>query len=427
MPVQLGEIDISSGIVLFIDPGLGRFWQHDEDPHLQDSADSERFDLAIVGPDSIAAGKAFDRQFDPRFLFDIGDIAGTKEVFAKLVAERKFDARLEKLDRRIPHVERARLAVEAGGGAGVVTFNGMWAVVVGNLQPAKGLRIQATPMPPGEFAGRWRNIDVVIDPEAVVAQSLPVQGVMVDHGQLMCADLEAFGQFRMWESVDGLADYVFWGKDAPGVAEKFHAQKLNSHQFGWLNVNEAEVHKFAKPLQDWIKSENLLIGIDYRPHCNLENLNAQIRSNDTRSGQLKLADMRVCGFQNRWGDGIFTVIRDLDAAGRLVRIRLDVGNEQTQSRLRRVFLLSRSAIVSRRVLEEGRIVFAERLEPHDDGDSGWVLSAGTESQEYFNNAANLALIPLSTMVQKDPELGKIIASPVGGVFRRTDSGFVPEK
>ena len=427
MPVQLGEIDISSGIVLVIDPGLGRFWRHDDDAHSPRSVDPERFDFAIVGPDAIAAGKAYDRQFDPRYLFDIADVATTEERFAKFVADRNFNAWLQRPDHRITHVERARLAVEAGGGAGVVQYNGMWAVAIGNVEPAKGLRIEATPMPSGEFAGRWRGIDVIIDAEAVVAQSLPVQGVMVEHGQLMCADLEAFGQFRMWESLDGLADFVFWGKDAPDVAEKFHASHLDSHEFGWLNVSEAEIHKFAGPVQHWIESQNLKVGVDYRPHCNLERLNAQIRNNETGSGQLELAGLRVCGFQNRWGDGIFTVVRDVDAAGRLVRIRLDVGNEETQSRLRRVFLLSCGAIVSRKILGGEPIRFAERLQPQNGGDSGWAFSAGTEAQEYIDNAANLAIVRLSTMVQKDAELRKIVESPIGSVFRRAGSGFVPEK
>jgi hypothetical protein len=32
---------------------------------------------------------------------------------------------------------------------------------------------------------------------------------MVEHGQLICTDLEAFGQFRRREPLDGLADFVF--------------------------------------------------------------------------------------------------------------------------------------------------------------------------------------------------------------------------
>jgi hypothetical protein len=428
MAVLLGEIEVPSGILLVLDPGLGRFWRHDGDPRSPRKTDPKDYDLAIVGPDAVAAGKAYDRQFDPRYLFDVGDVAATKKHFAKFVKDRKLDARLERFEHRIPHLERARLAVEAGGGAGVVHYNNLWAVVVGGVPPKRTLRIEATPMPQGEFAGRWRSIDVVIDTKGVVAQSLPVQGVMVEHGQLICADLEAFGQFRMWESSDGLADFVFWGKDAPTIAKKFHAPQLDEHNFGWLNVPDADIfHRFGQPVQEWINSQKLYAGVDYRPHCNLEKLNAQIRDNELESGQLDLAGVRACGFSNRWGDGIFTVIRDLDAEGKLVRVRLDVGNEETQTRLRRVWILSCGAVATRKVLDGEPIRFAERLEPHNPDDSGWALSSGTETQTYMDNHKNLSIVQLSAMVQMDPELGKIIDAPVGSVFRRTKSGYVPDE
>jgi hypothetical protein len=427
MPVFLGEVEVPSGILLVLDPGLGRFWRHDGEPRSPRKADPQNHDLAIVGPDAVAAGKAYDRQFDPRYLFDVLDVAATEKHFAKFVQDAKLDARLERLDRRIPHVERARLAVEAGGGAGVVHYNSLWAVVVGGLPVGRALRIEATPMPEGEFGGRWRSIDVVIDPDAAVARSVPVQGVMVDHGQLICADLEAFGSFRMWEPLDGLADFVFWGKDAPAIAEKFQAPRLDDRHFGWVNIPDDQIHTYAQSVQDWIASQKLQAGVDYRPHCNLEKLNAQIRDTELESGQLDLAGARACGFSNRWGDGIFTVIRDLDAENRLVRVRLDVGNEENQSRLRHVLILSSGAIVTRKILDGEPIRFAERLEPNNPQDSGWAFTSGTETQKYMDNAKNMAIVRLSAMVERDPELKKIIDAPVGSVFRRTKSGFVPEE
>lgn len=428
MSVLLGEVDVPSGILLVLDPGLGRYWRHDGDPSSPRKSDPQQHDLAIAGPDAVAAGKAYDRQFDPRYLFDVGEVASTEKHFAEFVRDQKLNARLERLERRIPHLERARLAVEAGGGAGVVHYNQHWAVAIGGLPTDRTLRIEAVPMPDGEFAGRWRSIDVVIDAESPVACSLPVQGVMVEHGQLICADLDAFGQFRMWEPIDGLADFVFWGKDAPSIAEKFQANEFEGGHFGWRDVPDAEVHRYAQPVQDWIASRKLYAGVDYRPHCNLEKLNAQIRETELESGRLDLAGSRVCGFGNRWGDGIFTVIRDLDAQGRLVRIRLDVGNEETQSRLHRVWIMSCSALVTRKVLDGGEpIRFAERLQPHDSQDSGWALSSGTETPKYMDDPKNIAIVRLSDMVDMEPELGKIIDAPVGSAFRRTNSGYVPDK
>lgn len=77
------------------------------------------------------------------------------------------------------------------------------------------------------------------------------------------------------------------------------------------------------------------VAVDYRPHCNLEKLNAQIRANELEVGQVLLDHAKYCGFSSRWGDGIFEVIRDFDPTGRLVRIRIDVGSEQKQTLMRR--------------------------------------------------------------------------------------------
>src|SRR5262245_17299000 len=162
MPVLLGEVEVPSGILLVLDPGLGRFWRHDGDPRSPRKADPKHYDLAIVGPDAVAAGKAYDRQFDPRYLFDVGDVVATEKHFAKFINDRKLDARLERLERRIPHLERARLAVEVGGGAGVVQYNHLWAVVVDALPAGQASRLEATPLPEGERAGRWRGLRVRI-------------------------------------------------------------------------------------------------------------------------------------------------------------------------------------------------------------------------------------------------------------------------
>ncbi len=159
MTILLGEVEVPSGILLILDPGLGRFWRHDGEPCSPRPSDPTYHDLALVGSDASAAGKAYDRQFDPRYLFDVTDVAATKKHFAKFVKDRKLSARLEQLERRIPHLERAKLAVEAGDGAGVVHYNHLWAVAVGGLPSKQRLRGEATPMPQGEFAGRWRSIN----------------------------------------------------------------------------------------------------------------------------------------------------------------------------------------------------------------------------------------------------------------------------
>ncbi len=425
--VLLGEIDVPSGELLILDPGLARFWKHDGDPCSPRRTDPEEFDLQIIGPDAIVLGRAYDRQFDPRYLFDVRNVEHAQLHFTEYANSKQKKAHLEVLPKRVPHLERARLAMEIGDGAGVVHYNTLWAVAVKGLPTDRSLPIVATPMNDREFDGRWRSIDIVIDSEAVVSKSSSINGVMVEHGQLICADLESFGDFRMWQSLDGQADFVFWGKDAADVAQVFHAKSINQREYGWLDLPLDEVSKHADEVQSHIEKNKLKVGVDYRPHCNLEKLNAQIRDSKIEVGQVVLRNSRACGFSNTWGDGLFEVIRDFDASARLVRIRIDVGSDRRQSQMRSLRKRNLGALVTRKILDAGeRIRYAERLEPNNHGDSGWAFSSGTEGDAYMEDAKNIAIVSIESMLKLDPALEAILDAPIGSAFRRESKGYVPD-
>lgn len=426
--VLLGHVDVPSGILLIIDPGMSRYWQHDANPDDTKSTNIEMLDLRIEGPDALKAGKEFDRQFDPRYIFDVvkSELDDWHSMFAEFVKEQKLNAHLQVLEKRISHVERARLAVECGEGAGVAQYDRLWAIAVGGLPTDRPLPVMAVAMDDNEFAGRWRTVDIVIDEKATTARSETTEGVMVDYGQLMCADLEAFGEFKMWQSVDGLADFVFWGADADQVALKFGADKLNDEDYGWVDLPMDEASAHGEKVQAEAQENDLKIALDFRPHCNLEKLNSQIRRTDLESGELVLKGAKTCGFSNRWGDGIFEVVRDLDDKGNLIRIRLDLGSEKRQVLMRQIALRYSAAIVTKKILDGEPIIFAERLEPNNEQDSGWCFSAGTESDEYMTDPNNMALVALGSLIQRDDALNAIIEAPVGSVFRREEGGYVPE-
>lgn len=428
-PTLLGEITTPTGVLVVLDPGLARFWRHDAEPRSPRRADGEDVDLRIVGPDAGAAGRAYDRQFDPRYLFDIpvAQAERIQEHFAAFAAEHGFDARAEPLPGRIPHVERAHLAVEIGEGIGVVMYNRLWAVACGGLPRTATMPILATPMPDGEFAGRWRSIDVVVMPGAEVVTTKPVQGVMVDHGQLMCVDLNALGQFRMWESVDGLGDFVFWGADAAEAAETAGAARLSDREFGWRDIPMAELDALADRTQRLVDERGWRVAVDYRPHDNLERLNAQVRANETRSGTVMLGGVPACGFDNRWGDGIFTVSCGLSRAGELVLVRLDVGDDDRQRLLRRVWLLSRGAIVSRLVWDDQQPPrFIERASAARPNDSGWQVLSGNESEEYLRDPTNFRIIQVRHLIDRYPTFKEIVDAPVGSLFHLQDDRYVAD-
>src|SRR5437870_3652144 len=129
--VLLGEIDTPSGTLIVLDPGLGRFWRHDGDPRSPNRKDPACADMVIVGPDAEAAGRAYNLDFVPHYLFDVpvDQVDSMRERYAAS----EFDARAELLPQRVPHTRRVELAVEAGGGAGVVTYNDCCAVAVAGL------------------------------------------------------------------------------------------------------------------------------------------------------------------------------------------------------------------------------------------------------------------------------------------------------
>lgn len=427
-PVLLGEVETPTGILLILDPGLGEFWRGDGDPRSPRESDPHHVDLRIVGDDASTAGKAYDRQFDPRYLYDIPDLVEAQRRFDEFVSQKRLKAHLEPLPKSIPHTERAAKALESGNGLGIVQYNGMWAVVVGGLPTNRVFPIYGLPMLDDEFRGRWRTIEIVIDPVAKAAHSDSVEGVMVEYGEFICADLKAFNEFRAGESLDGLGDFVFWGADAEPLAKEVTAPRLDDETYGWVNLPLAEVQKKADLVQGIVEKRGLKAGFDYRPHCNLERLNSQVRSTEKRAGNLVLSGSKICGFDNRWGDGVFPVIRDFDTQGKLARIRIDVGNEDRCNLMRRIFLRYKMAIVAKKVLNgDEPLRFAVREKVQLSQDSGWTLSAGTETGKYMKGDQNLAPILIKDAMERWPMLKNIIDTPPPASFKLEGGKFVPEK
>ena len=61
--------------------------------------------------------------------------------------------------------------------------------------------------------------------------------VAVDYARLLIADFDALGAWKHEDSLDGLADYVFWGEDAEHVAQAPGAPLLASSEFGLFTLS----------------------------------------------------------------------------------------------------------------------------------------------------------------------------------------------
>ena len=65
-----------------------------------------------------------------------------------------------------------------------------------------------------------------------------------------------------------------------------------------------------------------------------------------------------------------------------------------------------------------RVGYMYREEPTDADDSGWRFFAGSESQEYMDDAGNLELYDVNTIANYDPEIIPFLDAPVGTAYER---------
>lgn len=301
------------------------------------------------------------------------------------------------------------------------------AVVVDGIPIGRRLPVYGELIQDGLFEGRFRRISVSINSEADVACSRQIDGVMVNHGQLICADLGSFREFRMWEPSDGLADYVMQGRDDAVIAHLTDAPDVFQEGYGWKDVPMGEIDAIANRVSCLAREKGYQVSIDYRPHCNLEKLNAQIRSSETQSGTLRLGPSLACGFRNRWGDGLFPVCCDYDTQGKLVRVSMDVGNDKHQHLMRQVYQRHQTSVVTKRVWEDGEAIqLAQRYESRHQGESGWFFSAGTENDEYLADLSHFAIVTVKEVIERCPGVEAILDASENTCFRRQGSDFFRE-
>jgi hypothetical protein len=65
-----------------------------------------------------------------------------------------------------------------------------------------------------------------------------------------------------------------------------------------------------------------------------------------------------------------------------------------------------------------KVGYMYREEPSEPTLSGWVFLAGTESQEYMNDAANFEVYDVNTIANYDPEIISFLDAPCGVAFAR---------
>ncbi len=430
--IELGTVIAPSGAILIMDAGLLGLWSHDRVPVVPasevPSEDLERLnsavDGAIVGSDAVEVGRALDRQWDPRFVYDIPrDLAAKvgEDVRAAATA-RKLDARLEIMPARVPHRRRADSALAHGNGAGEVQTHGLMVGVLSGLPPG-ALRVVGKPMPEDDpEKDRLRRITLEVR-DGVVARSDQFAFAAVEHGMLIFVDLDAVGAWQQDEPLDGLADVAWWGGDAEEAARRLGAGVIGTREFGWRDLPVADARARAREVRALEEAKELRFAWEYRPHSHLHQLMEQVRASRTESGIVALGDARACGFATTWGDGLFELHRDLDVDGNLLRVRIELGTERQRELMRRLkFRTFARAMVSRSITDDGEPVrFMYREEAMRDEDSGWRMMSGLETDEYLDDADNIVRVPLTAFAELDPRVAELLDSPIGSVFERKDA------
>jgi hypothetical protein len=132
-------------------------------------------------------------------------------------------------------------------------------------------------------------------------------------------------------------DFVFWGRDAAELAQQCRAGQLDEKHFGWLDLPVEEAARLGDTVEKKKASTGLKAATDFRPHSHHYAIMREVRSSETESGVIDLAGARLCSFMTSWGDGIFEIYRDFNAAGHLVRIRIEMGTPDRVELLREVW------------------------------------------------------------------------------------------
>jgi hypothetical protein len=431
--VRLGHVTVPSGVVLVIDTGLLHFWSHDRKPVMPEWAADEQtvaaangqVDFRIDGPDAEKAGRLFDRQWNPFYLFDIPPhgVDPIRTSFRKCIEEHGLDARLVQLDRRISHRERIDLMLKTAP-AGEVQFQGLWACAVSGVPAGGKLEVFGEHMPEEPYSHRWRSVWLECRPGAEVAHSERAGYVMVEEARLMFADVDALGAWKQDEPLDGKADFVFWGRDAREAAAHTDAEQLSEDQWGWRDLPVREAAEKAEEFEQLCADNDWKMARDFRPHSHHHAVMSLVRASATDSGTITVGGASMTTFMTRWGDGIYPVLRELDAEGRLVRIRVDLGNEDTVKRMQAVEeryfgALAKCALVSRRVAGDGHpVCWLYREEPDNDHDSGWRVFAGDEDEDYLDDIDNCEVVPLRDLVDRDGVMEEVLRAPVFSAFER---------
>jgi hypothetical protein len=196
------------------------------------------------------------------------------------------------------------------------------ALVRTNVPPDRALPVIGKRVGKGRFADCWDHVAVKLrDGEVTHSKKLGEAGV--DFARLVCMDHGALDHWQHEDSLDGLADFVFWGRDAELLAKAMGAPSTREG-FGWTNLSLAEAEAKAIDAERKKSANRWLLATDFRPHSHHFHALAAARRSKHGAGTIEVGGARVCLFFTSWGDGVFPIYLDLDRADQPVQLRVQL-------------------------------------------------------------------------------------------------------
>jgi hypothetical protein len=208
------------------------------------------------------------------------------------------------------------------------------AIVKASVPADRALSVVGARVGRGRFSDCWDHISVVLgDGEVHASKKLGEAGV--DFARLVCVDHAALDEWQHDESLDGLADVMFWGRDEKQLAAAMRAPRTREG-YGWSNLT-VEIAEMRLIEAERKKAENKwLLATDFRPHSHHYHALAAARANPKGAGEMELGDSRMLLFFTSWGDGVYPIYLDTDHDDHPVRVRIQLATEESKTAMHAV-------------------------------------------------------------------------------------------
>ena len=167
--------------------------------------------------------------------------------------------------------------------------------------------------------------------DGIAAERAEIGTASVQYGRMVVVDAALDLDWDDDISADGLADVAFWGRHGAEVAAEVGAGPLTSlgegrGVFGWRDLPVAEAERIARDLEAR-RSRGKGFVVDLRSHTEQWRHLEDLRRSRTRSVAIEEDGARLILFDSDFGYHLCFIGADLDAAGQLLRVIVDLERE----------------------------------------------------------------------------------------------------